>query len=51
MAENQIGSTRTFRRTITAADGTEIIPILNAADSFANMRSYQLATLWGKVSI
>lgn len=35
MAENQIENTRTFRRTITAADGTEIIQILSAADSFA----------------
>lgn len=35
MAQNQIENTRTFRRTITAADGTGIIPILNTADSFA----------------
>jgi len=35
MAENQIENTRTFRRTITAADGTGIIQILSAADSFA----------------
>lgn len=35
MAENQLGNTRTFRKTITAADGTGIIEILNCADSFA----------------
>jgi hypothetical protein len=35
MAENQIENTRTFRRTITAADGTGIIPLVSAADSFA----------------
>jgi hypothetical protein len=35
MAENKIENTRTFRRSITAADGTGIIEILNCADSFA----------------
>jgi hypothetical protein len=35
MAENQLENTRTFRKTITAADGTAIIEILNCADSFA----------------
>ena len=35
MAENQLENTRTFRRSITAADGTAIIEILNCADSFA----------------
>jgi len=35
MAQNQIENTRTFRRTIAAADGTGIIEVLNAADSFA----------------
>jgi hypothetical protein len=39
MANNQIENTRTFRRTITAADGTEIIPILSVADSFAEYNS------------
>jgi hypothetical protein len=34
MAENQLENTRTFRRSITAADGTGIIEILNCADSF-----------------
>jgi|SRR6476661_3539852 len=35
MAENQLENTRTFRRSVTAADGTGIIEILNCADSFA----------------
>ena len=35
MTQNQIENARTFRRTITAADGTGIIEILNCADSFA----------------
>lgn len=34
-AQNQIENTRTFRRTITAADGTGILEILNCADAFA----------------
>jgi hypothetical protein len=34
MGQNQIENTRTFRRSITAADGTGIIQILSAADSF-----------------
>jgi hypothetical protein len=35
MGQNQIENTRTFRRTITATDGTGIIEILNCVDSFA----------------
>ncbi len=35
MAQNQIENTGTFRKTITAADGTGIILLLSAADSFA----------------
>ena len=34
MGQNQLENARTFRRTITAADGTEIIEILNCGDSF-----------------
>ena len=59
MAENQIENARTFRRTITAADGTEIIEILNCADSFAEYadlsaayylgRSFYLETLSGSI--
>jgi hypothetical protein len=59
MGQNQIENTRTFRRTITAADGTGIIPILSAADSFAEYaelsagyilgRSFYLEVLTGAV--
>jgi len=34
MAENQLENTRTFRRSITSADGTGILEILNCADAF-----------------
>jgi hypothetical protein len=34
MAENELQNTRSFRRSITAADGTGIIEILNCADAF-----------------
>ena len=34
MSENQLENTNTFRRSITAADGTGIIEILNCAESF-----------------
>ena len=36
MGENQLENTRTFRRTITAADGTGIIEILNCSESFSD---------------
>jgi hypothetical protein len=35
MANNQLEGTRTFRRSITSADGTGIIEILNCADVFS----------------
>ncbi|NQE38362.1 hypothetical protein [Microcoleus asticus] len=35
MAENQLENTKTFRRSITATDGTGIVEILNCADAFA----------------
>lgn len=35
MGQNQIENTRTFRRSVTAVDGTEIIEILNCAESFS----------------
>ena len=35
MGENQIENTRTFRRSITAAEGTGIIEILNCSESFS----------------
>lgn len=48
MAENQIENTRTFRRTITAADGTGIIQILSAADSFAEYSDLSARYILGK---
>ena len=48
MAQNQIENTRTFRKTITAASGTEIIPILNAADSFAEYAELSSRYILGK---
>jgi len=35
MAENQIENTRTFRHSVTAADGTGIIEILNCSEGFS----------------
>jgi hypothetical protein len=35
MAENQLGNTRTFRRSLTATDGTGIIEILKCSESFS----------------
>jgi hypothetical protein len=59
MGENQLENTRTFRRSITAADGTGIIEILNCADSFAEYanlassyylgRSFYLEALSGAI--
>jgi len=48
MTENKIENTRTFRRTITAADGTGIIPILSAADSFAEYSELSARYILGK---
>jgi hypothetical protein len=48
MAENQIENTRTFRRTITAADGTGIIPLVSAADSFAEYSELSARYILGK---
>jgi hypothetical protein len=48
MAQNQIENTRTFRRTITAADGVEIIQILSAADSFAEYSDLSARYVLGK---
>jgi len=48
MAQNQIENTRTFRRTITAADGTGIIPLLSAADSFAEYSELSAGYVLGK---
>ena len=48
MAENQLENTRTFRRSITAADGTGIIEILNCADSFAEYEPLAASYYLGK---
>jgi len=48
MGQNQIENTRTFRRTITAADGTGIIQILSAADSFAEYAELSSRYILGK---
>jgi len=48
MAENQIENTRTFRRTITAADGTGIISLVSAADSFAEYSELSARYILGK---
>lgn len=45
MGQNQLEGTRTFRRTITQADGTGIIEILNCADAFSNYLSLETAYL------
>jgi len=59
MGENQLENVRTFRRSITATDGTGIIEILNCADSFAEYadlassyylgRSFYLEALSGSI--
>jgi hypothetical protein len=48
MGQNQIENTRTFRRTITAADGTGIIEILNCANSFAEYNELSSRYILGK---
>jgi len=48
MAENQLENTRTFRRSITSADGTGIIEILNCADAFAEYDPLSLSYYLGK---
>jgi hypothetical protein len=48
MAENELQNTRTFRRSITAADGTEIIEILNCADAFSEYADLASSYYLGK---
>lgn len=48
MAENQLENTETFRRSITSADGTGIIEILNCADSFAKYADLSIPYYLGK---
>ncbi|MEG3907318.1 hypothetical protein QT979_08585 [Microcoleus sp. w2-18bC1] len=48
MAENQLENTKTFRRSITATDGTGIIEVLNCADAFAEYADLSSAYYLGK---
>lgn len=48
MAENQLENTKTFRRSITAADGTGIIEILNCASAFAEYDALSNSYYLGK---
>ena len=48
MGQNQLENARTFRRTITAAEGTEIIEILNCADIFAEYSDLSTSYYLGK---
>jgi len=61
MGQNKIENSRTFRRRITANDGTEIIPIFRVADSFDEYadlsaryiigRSFYLEALTGAIHL
>ncbi|MEG4109003.1 hypothetical protein [Microcoleus sp. S13_C5] len=48
MANNQLENTKTFRRSITASDGTGIIEILNCADSFSEYDALSNSYYLGK---
>jgi hypothetical protein len=48
MAENELQNTRTFRRSITAADGTGVIEILNCADAFSEYADLASSYYLGK---
>ncbi|NQE37531.1 hypothetical protein [Microcoleus asticus] len=48
MAENQLENTKTFRRSITATDGTGIIEILNCAEAFAEYDTLSTSYYLGK---
>lgn len=48
MAENQLENTKTFRRSITSADGTGIIEILNCADAFTQYDPLSISYYLGK---
>src|SRR5919199_384889 len=48
MGQNQLENARTFRRTITATDGTGIIEILNCSDSFAEYADLSASYYLGK---
>ncbi|MEG4032205.1 MULTISPECIES: hypothetical protein [unclassified Microcoleus] len=48
MAENQLENTRSFRRSITSADGTGVIEILNCASVFAEYDPLSISYYLGK---
>lgn len=48
MGQNQLTNTRTFRRTLTAADGTGVVEILNCADCFAEYADLGVSYYLGK---
>jgi len=48
MAQNQLENTKTFRRSITSADGTGIIEILNCADAFTEYADLSTSYYLGK---
>ncbi|MEG4066252.1 hypothetical protein QUA42_02670 [Microcoleus sp. Pol11C2] len=48
MSENQLENTRTFRRSITSADGTGIIEILNCGTAFAEYDPLAVSYYLGK---
>lgn len=48
MPENQLENTRTFRRSLTAADGTGIIEILNCSESFLEYAELSSSYYLGK---
>jgi hypothetical protein len=48
MGENQIENTQTFRRTITAADGTGIIELVNCSESFSEYADLASSYYLGK---
>jgi len=46
LSQNQLENTKTFRRSITSADGTGIIEILNCAESFAEYDPLLTSYYW-----
>lgn len=48
MTQNQLENTKTFRRSITSADGTGIIEILNCASAFAEYDALSTSYYLGK---
>jgi hypothetical protein len=48
MSDNSLGGTRTFRRSITSTDGTNIIEILNCSETFAEYAALESSYYIGK---